>query len=400
MQQDKPKAGMRLGHYALTVKLGEGIFSETWLAEHCYLENKEICIKIFTNEKFCHCLLKQKFLTTVKDLQHLPVIEDYDPTATPPYLAQEVVAGRSVRQLLREQKKFPPDTALALLVKTVQALKKMHEQNIAHLDLRPEHLMVGEKGSLKLLDYALGKINTWALSEYYKEFTGNEAAMPKPFMRSLLYKPKRQRSGLDLGISNDVFSLGILLYEMVTGTYPSRNAVFPSNLVPEIPRKLDMIYGQCCGRAEAVFENCDEILEAVRSEESVKEVLSNLPGVRLIQDNIAIVSVKTLAGDKHYVDGKNISLLSKNLDSIMATQLRFLGFDFQNIDYLNSSAIGFLVNFGDRVQKLGGATVMFHVDKKVMTILSALGLEKVIHIVDNQDQAVEQLCQTAGAQKA
>ena len=390
---------MRLGHYNLTVKLGEGIFSEIWLAEHIFLENKEICLKVFTNDKFCSFLQKQKFLGIVRDEAHLPNIEDYDPTSPYPYLAQEVVSGRSIRQLLREQKKFSAELALNLLGKIIQALNKLHQNNLAHLDLRPEHIMVNENGSVKLLDYVLGNVTTLTLAEYYKEFTGNESAMPKPYMRTLLYKPKRQRSAQELGVPADIYSLGIVLFEMVTGTYPSRTAMFPSNVVADLPRKVDSIYAQCCGRADSVFESCAEILEAIQAQEDVKEVLSAIHGVRLVRDNIAVVSVKTLAGDKHYVDSKNIALLSKNLDGIMATKLRYLAFDFQNIDYLNSSAIGFLVNFSDRVQKLGGTTIMFMVDRKVMTILCALGLEKVMNIVENQEQATAYLIQITGQQK-
>jgi len=355
------------------------------------LENKEICLKIFTNEKFCHFLNTQKFLVVIKDFENLPHIEDYDPTSNPPYIAQEVVAGRSLRQLIREQKKFPVDMAFKLITKVIHALKKMHQQNIAHLDLRPEHLILDEQGNLKILDYLLGKITTLTLAEYYKEFTAKGVSMSKPLMRSLLYKPRRQRLGQELGIQADVFAIGILLFEIVTGTYPNRKAIYPSSLVPDLPPKVDQIYSHCCGRGEGMFESCEEILEAIEAKEDIEQMLSNLPGIELIADNIAMVSITTLAGNKHYVDGKNIVLLSANLDNIMATNLRFVGFDFQNIDYLNSSAIGFLVNISDRIANLNGATVMFNVDKKVMTILSALGLEKVIHILESREEAEEYL---------
>lgn len=399
MLQDKAKAGMKLGHYCLTVKLGEGLFSETWLAEHVYLENKEICLKIFINEKYSQFLKKQNGLSVIKDTQNLPHIEDYEPTNSPPYLAQELVRGRSLRQLLREQKRFSVDISFHFLSKIIQALKKMHQQNMAHLDLRPEHVVVDDKENCKLLDYLLGRVTTFTISEYYKEYSGKEASMPKPLMRSLLYKPKMQRMGEELGIGADIFALGILLFEMVTGTYPSRNALFPSNLFPDLPRKVDFIYGQCCGRSETVFKNCDEILDAIQTKESAEQVASTLPGVRLLEENMAVVAVKTLTGDKHYVDGKNINVLSQNLDKIMSAQLRFLAFDFSGIDYLNSSAIGFFVNFSDRVQKISGATVMFEVDRKVVTILSALGLEKVIPIFENLEQATQELHRITSQQK-
>lgn len=395
MGQVTPKSGMKLGHYTLTVKLGEGILSETWLAEHIFLEAKEICVKVFTDPIFCNFLAKQKFLTVVTNPTYLPNIEDYSPTNSPAYIAQEVVSGRSLRQLLREKRRFSVDVAFNFLAKIVKALKKLHEQNVAHLDLRPEHILVNDKGNLKLLDYLIGPVITMTMAEHYKKFTTNQSNIPKPFMRSLLYKPRQQRLGKELGIKADIFALGIILFEMVTGTYPSRKALLPSNIISNAPQKVDLIYSQCCGRMENIFENCDELLESIHAKEDIKDVVSNLPGVRLLQDNIAVVSIRTLAGDKNYVDSKNIILLSASLDNIMATQLRFLAFDFQDIDYLNSSALGFLVNFSDKVKGMGGAATMFHIDKKVKTILGALGLEKVIQTADNLEMAEKQLLEIA-----
>lgn len=395
MSQNKPQAEMKIGHYTLTLKLGEGIFSEIWLAEHTYLEGKETCLQIFTNEVFCKMLVKQKFLGLINNPVNFVRVDDYDPLSKPPYIAQEMYQGRNLRQLLREHKKFSPKLSLEILSKTIKSLRIMHEAGMAHLDLRPENIAMNKNGSIKLMDYITGKVSTLTIAEYYKSFANKGVALPKPIIRSLLYKNKRQRLGQELGISADIFSLGIVLFEMATGTYPSRKAEFPSQLNPNLPRKIDQIYAHCCGKADSYFNNCDEILEAIESEEIDNNVS---PGVRLLKSDAAIVSVTTLAGGKHYVDGKNIELLSKNLDDIILSKLRFFAFDLSNIDYLNSSAIGFLVNFCDKIHNMGGNMVMFNVDKKVMTILGALGLEKVINIVETVQEAEKAIL--AGTEKS
>ena len=387
-QEIKPRAQMQLGHYTLTVKLAEGIFSETWLAEHNYLEGKETCLKIFSNPRFIHHLQKQKFLRTIKDPAHLPIIEDYDPANALPYIAQEVLAGRSLRQLLRERKRLPASVAFELLAKIIAALEKLHKHNLPHLDLRPEHILIDENRHVRLLDYAIGQAISHTLADYYKEFTANNTPLPKPIMRSLLYKSRLHRIAQQLDVRADVFSLGIILFELVSGTYPSRKIELPSAAVSGLPSKVDQIYCSCCGKSEDFFDDCQEIIEAIEEEEITENLM---PGIELLQEDAAIVSVTTLAGGKNYVDGKNIGLLAKNLDEIITSKLRFFAFDLAGVDYLNSSAIGFLVNFCDRVQGMGGAMVMFHVDKKVLTILGALGLEKVIQIVETAQQAEERL---------
>ncbi len=386
----KVEQGMRVGNYSLTVKLGQGTFSETWLAEHCYLENKEICLKIFTSKRFCSNLSKQKFLSVIKSPEHFPHLEDYDPKSIPPYLAQELLNGRSVRQLLRERKQLPMNFALNIIEKIIDVLKIMHEKNMAHLDLRPEHIFLDKENNIKLLDYSLGKVTTLTMAGYYKDYINQKVALPKAILRSLIYKPKRQRAGFEFNARADIFALGILLFEMVTGAYPNRKAALPSDVVDTLPTKIDNIYLQCCGRADEIYEDINQLKQSIRNDNSEKMV-ANIPGVSPIDNTSAIVAVEKLMGGKNYVDGNNVRILSKGLDEITISRLRFIALDFLGVAYLSSSAIGFLINFNDRVLKMGGCMVMFHVDTKVMTILGALGLEKVVDIVDNMDEAKEHI---------
>jgi len=385
-QELKPKEDMQLGHYTLTVKLADGVFSETWLAEHMYLEGKETCMKIFTNDKFILALEKQKFLRVLREPLYLPYIDDFDPKATFPYLAQEVVKGRSLRQMIRERKQLTIETTYSIMKNVLIALGKLHQSNIPHLDLRPEHIIIDPQGNIKLLDYELGQVITSTIAEYYKEFSTKGTPLPKSVMRSLLYKSKQHRAGIERSTRADIFSLGIIFFEMLTGTYPTKKAELPSILVPEVGEKADQIFSGCCNRAEDYYVTCEEILKDV--EEDLRESrATQKPGLFLIQTDTAFVSISTLVENKNYVDGKNISLLSKNIEEIMKKNLKFYAFDLKNIEYLNSSAIGFLAHFHDRVQNAGGTTVFFHVDRKVITILGALGLEKVFHIVPTAQEA-------------
>lgn len=407
--ENKPKTGLQLGHYTLTVKLAEGIVSETWLAEHTFLESKEVCLKIFSDERFIRLLQHHKFLRTVKSPLHLPHMEDYDPNGAFPYLAQEVVSGKSLRQILRERKRLPPDMAFDFLQKIVISLKVLHEQNIAHLDLRPEHLLLDNSGNLRLLDYILGQVMSLTVCEYYREFTTKGVQLPRTVMRSLLYKSRQHRMGTDLSIRSDIFSLGIILFEMITGTYPTKKAEFPSQEVPNLPVIVDQVYSMCCNKGEDFYSNCDELLEEIQehlttAKQNVLITGSNNPpaqppittnpsttivtdttpeilGVFPLREDAAVISVKTFAGSKTYVDSKNMTLLTKSFEDVKISRFRLLAFDFEGIDYINSSTIGFFVNFNDSIQGIGGVVVFFNVHNQVMTILSALGLEQVWQIV-------------------
>jgi eukaryotic-like serine/threonine-protein kinase len=152
------------------------------------------------------------------------------------YMVMEWVDGKLLRQILDEQKKLPQDRAVKIAFGICQALSYIHNHGIVHRDLRPEHVMVDAQDHVKLIDFGLAA-QTGARRI---TFTKLSQAMSSP-----AYISPEQVQGKRSDARSDLYSLGVMLYEMVTGRKPFHGAnafeVMNDRLLenPVPPREID-----------------------------------------------------------------------------------------------------------------------------------------------------------------
>ena len=147
-----------------------------------------------------------------KKLDHPGVVKVFgDEDRSQRYMVLEWVEGRLLRQILNEQKKFPPERAIRIALALCHALDYIHSQGVVHRDLKPENIMVGPHDEVKLIDFGIAA-NAGSRRLTFAKLT--EAMGTPDYISPEQVKGKRgdQRS--------DVYSLGIMFYEMLTGTVP------------------------------------------------------------------------------------------------------------------------------------------------------------------------------------
>lgn len=233
--------GKAVGQYRITAKIGAGGMGEVFLADDIRLERKA-AIKFLPAEMAGNSERRQRFLIEAKaasQLNHPHVCTVYDCGETVdgiPFIAMEFVEGDSLQRLLS---RGPLEIAriVDIAIQVADALDAAHSRRIIHRDIKPGNISLNERGQVKVLDFGLARRLPHAAD-------GNDAThdlrqtQEGEVLGTPSYMSPEQALGKELDHRTDVFSLGVVLYEMTTGQLPFRGATFVeavSNIVQAQP---------------------------------------------------------------------------------------------------------------------------------------------------------------------
>jgi serine/threonine-protein kinase len=171
-------------------------------------------------------------------LDHPNILKFYqpDPGQSRPYIVMELLEGRTLAQVLNDVKPFPFDDALQIAARIADALSHMHSKGVVHRDLKPQNVMICKDGSLRIMDFGIAR----ATDMRRLTFVGFTPAMGTPD-----YMAPEQVKGRRGDVRTDIYSLGAMLYEMVTGVLPfeADNPFMVMNARvtgdPKAPRKVN-----------------------------------------------------------------------------------------------------------------------------------------------------------------
>jgi serine/threonine-protein kinase len=191
------------------------------------------------------------------------------------YLVMEYVEGELLSDRVRREKRFPIETAVALARQIVDALVYLHEHNVVHRDLKPANIMIQPDGKLKLIDFGI------ALDTTLRKMTWGRLSQA---MGTPDYMAPEQIKGMRGDARTDIYSVGAILYEMLTGEVPFRgnnvhaamrakmqdDPIPPRRLRNEISPQLEEIVLRALEREpQDRFESAFELSEALAHPESV-----------------------------------------------------------------------------------------------------------------------------------
>jgi serine/threonine protein kinase len=277
--------GKTVGHYRITAKLGAGGMGEVFLAEDTRLERKA-AIKFLPAEMAADSERRQRFLNEARAasaLNHPHVCVVYDVGETEdglPFIAMEFVEGQSLDVLVTSG---PLEIArvVEIAVQVVDALDAAHDRRIVHRDIKPANISVSERGQVKVLDFGLAK----------RLPTGTDASdITQDFRQTQLgqvlgtpsYMSPEQALGKDLDHRSDIFSFGVVLYELATGRRPFTGPNFAeivNKIVHEQPPAIARLNYDVPPELERITLKCLQ-KQPDRRYQAAREMLVDLKNLR------------------------------------------------------------------------------------------------------------------------
>lgn len=228
-------AGSRVRRYEVTAPLGAGGMGEVWLARDVELD-RTVALKVLPQEGADSDERIRRFLQEARAaiaLNHPNVAHVYDVGEQDGvrFMAMEYVEGETLRaRLLREH--LPLDAALDIATQVAAALGSAHAAGIVHRDVKPENVMLRPDGYVKVLDFGLAKLTSRGTSP--DDATMIVHTEPGLVMGTMHYMSPEQLRGENVDARTDVFSLGVLLYEMLSGGRRPFEATSASGVIAAI----------------------------------------------------------------------------------------------------------------------------------------------------------------------
>src|SRR6266516_1353832 len=216
--------GTTLGNYKILEKLGAGGQGTVYKAVDSKL-GRTVVIKVLPEELLAREANVKRFerearLASALDHPNICTIFDLNEIDGVHFIAMQYIAGRNVRQLVNG-KPLQLESALSIAIQVADALAVAHAQGIIHRDIKAGNVMVTSKGDVKVLDFGLAKLLDDDAARtsgiHHTELT--EVGVP---YGTATYAATKQARGDRVDSRADIFSTGVLLYEMLTGTWPFR----------------------------------------------------------------------------------------------------------------------------------------------------------------------------------
>ena len=225
--------GQTISHYKILEKLGEGGMGEVYLAQDTSLDRK-VALKFLPQEMQQDEAARERFLVEAKAsaaLDHPYICQIYEVGEIngKDFMAMEYVRGVTLEDKLR-QGALPLEEGLQLAAKIAEAIEAAHRQQIVHRDLKPSNIMITTGGYPKVMDFGVAKRLTPSEEDSQGRLKLTETGVR---LGTLPYMSPEQTRGERVDTRSDIFSFGVVLYEMLTGVQPFQkdSAVETSNAI-------------------------------------------------------------------------------------------------------------------------------------------------------------------------
>ena len=264
--------------YEIVKNIGEGGMANVYLANDTILDRK-VAVKVLrgdlsSDDKFIRRFEREAL--SVSNLSHPNIVEVYDvgEEEGSHYIVMEYIDGKTLKQLLKKRESLTLTEVIDIMTRLTDGIAHAHESYIIHRDIKPQNIMIEDDGRVKITDFGIAMA-----------LNATQLTQTNSVMGSVHYLPPEQASGKSATVKSDIYSLGIMMYELLTGNVPFKgdNAVeialkhmkdkIPSirKQDPSIPQSVENIILKACAknprnRYDSAKEMHEDLLNCLNEE--------------------------------------------------------------------------------------------------------------------------------------
>ena len=241
--------------YEIIKNIGEGGMANVYLAKDTILD-RNVAVKVLrgdlsSDDKFIRRFEREAL--SVSNLSHPNIVEVYDVGVEDGshYIVMEYIDGKTLKQLLKKRESLTLTEVIDIMTQLTDGISHAHESYIIHRDIKPQNIMIEDDGRIKITDFGIAMA-----------LNATQLTQTNSVMGSVHYLPPEQASGKSATVKSDIYSMGILMYELLTGNVPFKgdNAVeialkhmkdkIPSvrKQDPSIPQSVENIIMKACAK--------------------------------------------------------------------------------------------------------------------------------------------------------
>ena len=272
------------GRYRVISRLGSGGMADVYLAQDQLL-GREVAVKVLHHHFAEDHEFVERFrreASSAAALSHPNIVGifdrgEWDGTY---YIAMEYVAGRSLKAIVREQGPLEPALAIDIVIQILRAARSAHRRGVIHRDLKPHNVILDEEGRARVTDFGIARAGA------------SDMTLTGSIMGTAQYLSPEQAQGFAVSAASDLYSVGVILYELLTGAVPfegetavaiafkqvSAEPRAPSELNPSLPHSLDAVVLRALAKDPAQrYADADELIAALQREREALPALAGAP---------------------------------------------------------------------------------------------------------------------------
>jgi beta-lactam-binding protein with PASTA domain len=277
------------GRYRIVERLGSGGMADVYCVRDEQL-GREVALKVLYRHLAENVDFVERFrreASSAAGLQHPSIVSIFDRGEWEGtyYIAMELIRGRTLKDVIRERGPAPSDAAVDIVLQILRAARFAHQRGVVHRDIKPHNVLIDEEGRVKVADFGIARAGASDMTE-----TGS-------VMGTAQYLSPEQAQGKPVDARSDLYSIGIVLYEMLTGTVPfdgespvtvalkqvSEAPVPPRARNPAVPAALDAVVMRALEKDPARrYQTADAFIEALLG--APQEVLPPPPVEEVIEE--------------------------------------------------------------------------------------------------------------------